>query len=80
MYQFTQYKDLKLMVNRKSFEAATGAGQHEKLKREVMHEAITIADLGVYPGLPFLFGVQAKITPYGVVLQFLGTKDHSLAM
>ena len=63
----------------KEFRGRNGR-QHEKLKREVMYEAITIADLGVYQGLPFLFGVQAKITPYGVVLQFLGGKDHSLAM
>ena len=63
----------------KEFRGRNGR-QHEKFKREVMHEAITIADLGVHQGLPFLFGVQAKITPYGVVLQFFGAKYHSLTM
>ena len=63
----------------KEFRGRNGQ-QNEKLKREVMHEANTIADLGGYQGLSFLFGVQAIIAPYGVVLQFLGTKDHSLTI
>ena len=56
----------------KEFRGRNGR-EDEKLKNEVLHEANVIANLGDHQGLPFLFGVQTKTVPYGVVLQFLGT-------
>ena len=63
----------------KEFRGRNGR-EDEKLKSEVLHEANVIANLGDHQGLPFLFGVQTKTVPYGVVLQFLGTKEHSLTV
>ena len=62
----------------KSYGESQGAV--EKHKREVLHEAKIITCLGDHPGLPLLFGVQTKIIPYSLVLQFHGHKDTSLTI
>ena len=61
----------------KEFRSRSG---REDVKGEVLHEAKVIAKLGDHQGLPFLFGVQTKVKPYSIVLQFLGTKEHSLTV
>ena len=58
----------------KEFISRSGRS-HENLKCEVIHKAKVITNLGDHLGLPFLFGVQIKEIPYGIVLQFLGSKD-----
>ena len=75
--QLAQYRDWVVVV--KEFRSRSGLTD-EKLKREVLHEAKVIANLGDHEGLPFLFGVQTKKAPYGIVLQFLGTKEQSLTL
>lgn len=55
--QFAQYKDWTLVV--KEFRRRNGR-ENERLKREVIHEANTVASLGVYQGLKVLFGVRLE--------------------
>ena len=73
--QLAEYRDWTVVV--KEFRSRS---RREDVKGEVLHEAKVLAKLGDHQGLPFLFGVQTKVKPYSIVLQFLGTKEHSLTV
>lgn len=50
------------------------------VKREVLNEARMISHLGDHRGLPLLFGVITKSTPFRLVTQFHGDKIQSLTL
>lgn len=48
------------------------------MKREVLNEARMITHLGDHRGLPLLFGVITKSTPFRLITQFHGDKIQRL--
>ena len=49
-------------------------------RKEVIHEASIMLRLGDHRGLPLLFGIQSKVTPFRIVMQFHGINDKSLTI
>ena len=52
----------------------------KEVKGDVLHEARMISYLGDHRGLPLLFGVVTKSTPFCLVTQFHGDKTQSLTL
>ncbi|XP_068742127.1 serine/threonine-protein kinase D-like [Montipora capricornis] len=49
-------------------------------RKEVIHEATIMLRLGDHRGLPLLFGIQSKVTPFRIIMQFHGINDKSLTI
>lgn len=49
-------------------------------RKEVIHEATVMLRLGDHRGLPLLFGIQSKVTPFRIVMQFHGINNKSLTI
>ena len=49
-------------------------------RKEVIHEATIMLRLGDHHGLPLLFGIQSKVTPFRIIMQFHGINDKSLTI
>ena len=52
----------------------------KEVKRDVLNEARMISHLGDHRGLPLLFGVITKSTPFCIITQFHGDKTQSLTL
>lgn len=52
----------------------------ERTKREVIHEATVISELGDHPGLPHLFGVCSDQAPFYLVLQHNTVEGRSMTL
>ena len=59
-----------------------GQSQQEiaQQRKEVIHEATIMLRLGDHRGLPLLFGIQSKVTPFRIIMQFHGINDKSLTI
>ena len=49
-------------------------------RKEVIHEATIMLRLGDHRGLPLLFGIQSKVTPFRFVMQFHGINNKTLTI
>ena len=49
-------------------------------RKEVIHEATVMLRLGDHCGLPLLFVIQSKVTPFRIVMQFQGINNKSLTI
>lgn len=52
----------------------------ERARKEIIHEAEVIANLGDHPGIPHLFGVCIDKAPFYLVLQQHTVEGHSLTL
>ena len=52
----------------------------ERQKREALHEAKVVSQLGDHRGLPLLFGVQTAAAPCSIVLKFHGHQNSSVTI
>ena len=75
----TKYRDM-IVAIKEIKSCGDGRNETEKQRKAVLHEATIIASLGDHPGLPLLFGVQAKVAPFGIVFQFHGDNKRSLTL
>ena len=49
-------------------------------KKEVVHEATVMLRLGDHCGLPLLYGIQSKVIPFRIIMQFHGINNKSLTI
>ena len=54
--------------------------EKERARREVVHEANVLHQLGDHPGLPLLFGVCSLHHPFKLIIQFHGVGTKSLTL
>ena len=74
-----EYRGIQVVVKRIIPRSKDEAGG-ERRKREFLHEAKVISDLGDHCGLPFLFGITVEKEPFCLILQFHGIDGQSLTL
>lgn len=57
------------------FQRESHEDAEARIVEELIYEARILNKLGDHPGLPLLFGVCSKGTPYRLIMQFHGDKD-----
>ena len=69
------YRDIKVAVKEMRARSSSLA-EHERCRKEVLHEAKVINSLGDHPNIPLLLGICSVKEPYCIVLQHYGTDSH----
>ena len=70
------YRDILVAV--KEFKAEKFG--HDKMKKEVRHEAKMISHLKDHRGVPLLFGIVTKNEPLSLITKFHGLKDKCVTL
>ncbi|XP_031553462.1 probable serine/threonine-protein kinase DDB_G0280717 [Actinia tenebrosa] len=77
------YRGITVVVKELQIHSSDQETKEDAKKRthnELLNEANIITKLGDHPGLPLLFGICSKSTPYRLVLQFHGNGCDSLTL
>ena len=72
-------RDFRVIVKQIKMKETTREGI-ERAKREVLHEATVLSELGDHPGLPHLFGVCSQQAPHYLVLQHHAVEGQSMTL